>query len=166
MKKGIAIAVGGLMAFAFIAGAIVLPRDSVSALELARQSYAKVAELTPEQKKKLEGRVQGDSQTQLKEAERAADLKSYTYDEYLAAHPQALPAQLPAGVDLKEAKFLTFTDSNGYKNVMAIGKNGLPVYVNVTVELEHMGGTSFSGSSDNKAGVMKQGVPQAGMTAQ
>jgi hypothetical protein len=139
------------MLVAITAGAFtLLPKNTTTAYaeQVAQKSYQTVSNLTPEQQAQLKERVHMDPRELLQEAKNAKDLKTITYDQFMASMPDTKmkfstnggnavygpgtpPSDKAAGIetmDMHSLKFLQFTSSEGDKVTLGIDQQDLPVF--------------------------------------
>jgi len=117
---------------------VFMPKNTqkVYAEQVAQESFKAITSLNPEELKNLKEKVRDDSKDILEQAKNAKDLKYFTYDEYVKANPKFAHIPTPPKLDgekipdLKNARFLEFTDTNGAKVMVAIDPDSdLPFFI-------------------------------------
>jgi hypothetical protein len=131
-----------MVAVALAVGIILQTQLPVSAAELTQRSISTVSSLSPDERKQLDTRINGDVQKELEAAKKAKDLKVLTYEEYkkqAAGGPGATggpsdKSELPNGdradaPDMTKLHYLVYTSSDGVHHVIGVDDNDLPVMV-------------------------------------
>lgn len=136
----------GVMAIVIAGGIFLLPNNTKTAYaeQIAQQSYHALSHLSPDKLQDLKQRLPVDPNDLLSEAKNAKDLQTITYDQFVKYTPQIKmrvgmvsgkgegdqlpPLGTPETMDMHNYKFLQFTDPNGYKVILGIDENNLPVF--------------------------------------
>lgn len=145
--------------------------------QVAQQSFKAVTNLTPDELKELKGRVKEDSKEILAEAKNEKDLKYFTYDQYIKAHPEFAQMPTPPKIDgieqpdIKKAQFLEFTDKEGAATTIAIDPdNNLPFFISKKVfkhdgnEQGQAGNVMFRTDRSGEPGISKEGEAGFGIS--
>jgi hypothetical protein len=163
-----------MVAVALAVGVILQTQLPVSAAEQTQRSISTVSSLSPDERKDLNARVNGDAQKELEAAKKAKDLKVLTYEEYkkqAAQRPGNLggpndAAELPRGgrtgaPDMTKLHYLVYTGSDGAHHVIGVDDNDLPVLIMIYRSSPDGGqqGSVMMVDDNGKAGTSAQGDP-------
>lgn len=123
-------------AVAITATSLLMPGSTASAQSVAKDSLQALAKLPADQL--TNGTIAVNSEQQLRDAQKAADLTLLTYDQVAKQYPMVVgigPEGLLDGKmpDLKALKFLKYTDAQGNTVFLGVDKNQLPVYSTIAI---------------------------------
>jgi len=130
--------IAGALAIAVFAFSVITPPKSANAMEIARNASHALMNMTPEDQATEYNKYRPHFLDWLQQAQQAPDLRVLTYDQFIAAYPEAMEASPRSGEPLRvidnpadgampnvhELRYLEFTVTDGdSKSKVVVGIN-------------------------------------------